>query len=580
MSNEGLKSEVRRLESQLRDVESYNRELNQELAVIINGVSRAYNTLENYNTHMQNTLQNSNNVMRSSHQNVIAAYELQGEIERLYVRFKNIELANKKIRAANNKKYYDFANYRTVRKIVQGIMDNIEKNMVSDQTIFKAVEIQHLQIPDYWLTCALISIMAWKNDDKELAERAMSRAILIDKKHSAIFYMLFNLRVNRNEAALKWFVVYQECEQTGSDQRTFLMLFSLISKTIQETVDENLSAQISGYINSMIISGSQAEGYDEEDIISQICYKYARMKSSEELEYTLLRKYCASFSEFSENMMRAKNNINILEYILKIINVPEEQKNAFLKDYIDELISIPNQAEESVHEEIAYNELIIKLEGDIETAKSRFAAEQERAKTQINIISEIIGWIFERDNQEINGQMRLNMFTLIKDLQEKSIEKYTEDYRGRKKTAAPVKINDYSATVDFTREHDEIRKIDIYYTGIKNNLLSSIKNWKAFIGFIIAAVVLIGGIIGGVYASAAAITVVGIIAALICAGAGFFTILGNKSKRKQYEMTCSDNIRIATDTLQKIFNEFREYQTQFDEYDAYHDKIINELNKI
>ena len=53
--------------------------------------------------------------MRSSHQRVIDAIEVQGEIEKMYVRFKQVELANKKIRAANNKKYYDFANYRTVR---------------------------------------------------------------------------------------------------------------------------------------------------------------------------------------------------------------------------------------------------------------------------------------------------------------------------------------------------------------------------------------------------------------------------------------------------------------------------------
>lgn len=104
---------------------------------------------------IRNALDNCNGSMHSSHQRVVDAIALQGEIERLYVRFKNVELANKKIRAANNKKYYDFANYRTVRKIVQGIMDNLDVQMVSDQAITKSVEVQHLQSPDYWLTCVL-----------------------------------------------------------------------------------------------------------------------------------------------------------------------------------------------------------------------------------------------------------------------------------------------------------------------------------------------------------------------------------------------------------------------------------------
>ena len=62
----------------------------------------------------------------------------------------------------------------------------------------------------------------------------------------------------------------------------------------------------------------------------------------------------------SANMMQAKNNINILEFILRTVNVPIEQKNTFLKGYIDELIATPNQSEKDVYDEIAYNELVIR----------------------------------------------------------------------------------------------------------------------------------------------------------------------------------------------------------------------------
>jgi len=257
------------------------------------------------------------------------------------------------------KEYYDFSNYRTVRKIVQGIMDNLDVNMVSDKTITKTVEVQHLQIPDYWLTCVLISVMAWKNDDKELADRAMARAVSLDKKSCTIFYMLFNIRLERYEAALKWFSTYQECEQKGSDQQTFLMLFSLISKTIAESVDEDTRTKISAYINDIILSSAQAEGYSEEDVVSKISYNYSRFQPFEQMEYVLLKKHCGSFNDLNTNLMRAKNNINILEFILRTVNVPVEERNEFLKGYIDDLIAKPNQVEESVYEDIAYNELII-----------------------------------------------------------------------------------------------------------------------------------------------------------------------------------------------------------------------------
>ena len=118
-------------------------------------------------------------------------------------------------------------------------MDNMDLQMVSDDIIYKSIEKQHLQIPDYWLTCVLISVMAWKNDDRELADHAMARALELEKKDAAIFYMLFNIRIGREEAALKWFDVYQECELKGSDEKTFLLLFSLLNKTIDEQVEDH-----------------------------------------------------------------------------------------------------------------------------------------------------------------------------------------------------------------------------------------------------------------------------------------------------------------------------------------------------
>ena len=170
--------------------------------------------------------------------------------------------------------------------------------------------------------------------------------------------MLFNLRMGRDEAALKWFYTYQECELKGSDQRTFLMLFSLVSKTLSETVDENTKNEVFSFIKKVIDANMKASDYNEDEIIVWIKHYFNRMQPSEQLQYSMLRKCCSEFEQLTSTMMQAKNNINILEFILKTSNVPEEQKNTFLKGYIDELIASPNQAEKEVYDEITYNELV------------------------------------------------------------------------------------------------------------------------------------------------------------------------------------------------------------------------------
>lgn len=571
MSNYALQSQLNDLQSQLRQAERVNAELRSELSTIERGVSRAHKDLEDYNGKIRGTLENCNGTMRSSHQRVIDAIEVQGEIEKMYVRFKQVELANKKIRAANNKKYYDFANYRTVRKIVQGIMDNLDVNMVSDKTITKSVEVQHLQTPDYWLTCVLISVMAWKNDDKELADRAIARAIKLDKKDSAIFYMLFNLRMGRDDVALKWFYTYQECDLKGSDQRTFLMLFSLVSRTLADNVDDSTKNEIFAFIKKVIDANMKVSGYSEADIVAQIRRYINRMRPSDQLEYSYLRKYCTEFDGMSAIMMQAKNNINILEFILSTVNVPVEQKNTFLKGYIDELIATPNQAEKDVYDEIAYNELVIQYEGEVETAKEVFTVEQTKKTNDLNLIAEMIDWIYERDFQDVNGQIRLNMFTLTKAMQEQAVDEHVEDYRSRRKVNYSVTIGEYSTEVNFKREDEEYSKVSSYFTGVRNQAIAGIKNWKAFIGFGVGAAAAVGAFFAGFWLFAVA---------LIGVGYGAGVLISNKSQINQLERKCAESIKSTSDILQQLFAEFNKYQTELDEYDGYYERIKNEFNKV
>lgn len=153
---------------------------------VVNSVNQAERELSSYNEHVRDSLDHATGVINHSINTSLSAYELQGQIDQLYTRYKHVELANKKIRTLNNKKFYDFNTYRTVRKIVQGMMDNLD------------------------------------------------------------------LHMGREEAAVKWFLEYQRCDLKGSDENTFLMLFSLISKTLSDTVDEETCRLISAYIHRLI----------------------------------------------------------------------------------------------------------------------------------------------------------------------------------------------------------------------------------------------------------------------------------------------------------------------------------------
>lgn len=561
------------LEAELSRQRRINAELRHELSEIEFGVSNGYQTLENCNQYIQNTLNSSREKLEDSRRKGLAAIELQGEIDKLYVRFKQMELANKRIRECNNKKYYEFANYRAVRKLVQGLMDNLNVNMVSDAVIYKSIEAQHLKTPDYWLTCALIAIMAWQNDDRALAERAVSLAVSLDKKSSAIFFMLFNLRVGRGEAAVKWFFVYQECPLKGADQRTFLLLFALMSRCLNESenVSEDTRAEISSFIQKVIQSSISATGYTEADMVAQARAYYDRMDSREAPSYPLLQKYAGRWGELSGALCKAKGNIAILEFLKRTLHVELDEHNAFVQSFMDELVAQANASEKEVYDQIRYNEMIIRCQGDVEQAKAKYQEEQLHEETALNLIAEMIDWIFTADREEVNGQSQKNMFVLTRHLQEKAIQDHTEAYRSTDKVHQPITIGEYSAQADLSAQEQEEQKVSSFFTQRRDEALAAIKDVRAYIAFGLGAVCAVASpFVNWMLLAIAA----------VCCGYGAIVLFSNRSKRKQIGMNCENQIQSTVDILRHLIQEHKEYLEELAGYDAYIEQIDLELSQI
>lgn len=571
MGNYELRAEVSRLESQLRDIERENNALRSEIGSTVNSVNQAERNLADYNQHIRDSLENANGTINNSINRALDAYELQGQIDKLYVRYKNVELANKKIRALNNKKYYDFNNFRTVRKIVQGMMDNLDLNMVSDAIIYKSIERQHLKTPDFWLTAALLSVMAWKNDDKPLADRATAEAVKLDMKNSCMFYMIFNLRMGRDEAAVKWFLEYQKCELKGSDENTFLMLFSLISKTLSDTVDEATARLISDYIHRLIVECAEKEGYSEDDVVGLICSRMTALLKPESYDLPTLAKYCKDYGNMNTMANYANNNYNILEFIMMIKNVPVAERNTYLKEYLNELLAKPNNVEIETYNEIEYNELVIRLSGDVELAKERFDAEMLRRESDLNIISSIISWIYDFGNDDVNGQMRLNMFTLVKTLQEKAANSYFKRYRAMYKDVHPVQILDYSTDVNFAQEASENSKVETFYQEQQSSELATVKNLGAYISF--GAAVACG--VASPFLSLFLLIGTGIGAVV---GAGI--LISNNFKKKNIVLRIQKQKANVLEILHKMFVEYEQFKGIYKERDAISERILEEFAKL
>ena len=565
-------SSVSEMQWKVNEARRENYELRNELNAIASGISNAYNRWDRLCNNISNTLHNGTKRVEASQNYMNAAYDMQGEIDNLYVLFKNIEMANKKIRECNNKKIYDFANYSAVRKIVSAMLDNLEVSLVSDETITRVVEIKHLQLPDYWLTCALLSIMAWRNNDKALAQQALERACKLDKKETAVFFLAFNLRMGRESAALKWFEYYQTCELTGEDDRTFVLLFSIVNQAINENCSDEVVSKINAFLNRVIEEDLMRSGYSESDMIAKILRHLYRFVPNDTIGYTVLMKYCKERDYLTSQMMLAKANVNILDFILKTMHITDADRKDYLNSFIEDVIKKPNSIELEVEDEICYNELIIRHQGNIEAAKEEFEQIKGHRENDFDIVTEMIDWVYaSNQEEEVNPVVRANMFAATKELTQKSIQSRTQAYRSRFKTTFDIQINDYETTANLTDFTGESGKLRSFVETKKANLLKGVKIWPSIIGFVLAAL----GVAGAIALSP-------VLLVLTVGGAAFgaFYILSCNTKRKHIVRDCENEYQLNEGILNGIISDFGAYCQEYNEYDSYVEKIEEELDRI
>lgn len=560
------------MRSLVSEQQAIRQRLLQELYELENGVREAENKWQQITNSVTSTLINGNSRIMNSHEMTLKSYELQCDIERLYKLYKHVESANKKIRELQNKIYYEFANYNAVRKIVESMLNNIEVTFVSDRVLTKAIEVKHLQLPDYWLTCALLSIMAWRNDDKQMAEKALERAFMLDKKNSSIFFFAFHLRIGKDNVALKWFKSYISCDLTGEDNVNVLFMFSLLTKNVDGEYDDAVYSEVNDFVNKTIQSRLSSESYSENDMAKRISKYLKMMMIREPLKYPVFNKYCKETALYADILSAAKNNENILEFVRKTVNLTTEEKNNRLNKFIDDIIRRSNSSEIDVRNEIHHNELIIKHKGEKEIADQEYEAWLEHNRTELDIISEMVEWVYNPGDTDINASEKQRLFILTSGLSKKAVDINVAEYRNSLRHDADIAIDEYATHAELTNEAQEHQKIDVYFEQKAADLIAQEKIWPSFVWFGAGVLGAVGAIALSMYALFV-VTVAGIIG-------GVAHILLTNKRKKNIASDCQRQAMSTKEIFSRLSADYKSYLEEFQSYDKYYNDICEEFSKL
>lgn len=573
MANEGLKSQVSNLRSELNEIEAENNRLRSEIGAAVGAMNQANKTLNDTSNEIQSQLGAADGTLNHAHQQVVSAYELQRDMDVLYGRLKQMELANKRIRECNNKCYYDFAVYRTVRKIVQGIMDNIDFSYVSDDVLAKAIEHKQLEDPDYWLTSVLMALVAWKADQRERAYRALNCALDLDERKTASFLMVFFLRIGREQTALNWFAKLSQGQVTGAEKPMMLLFFSMLSKTVEDNLSDKSRDTVTRYVNDMIDEEitSSAEGVENAE--KGIRAAFESMCNNRTFDYGAIRQFVPAHDGLVEALALARNNANVIDFFNATMNVEDAQRNEFLKSYIDQIVAAPCESEAEVYDEIERNEYIIKFQGDTDAAAQAWQEHKEHDESEFDIIAEMMDWIYSPTGRaESNPQMRRNMLVATKRLQQEAGDQYIENYRSKFSANQHVKIDDFEADANLNAPEQTGAKAVAFYEGKASEEKAQIKDTLSIVLMVAGAV----GATGlGVFVAPAA-AVIGMLAAI---GGGAWMLL-NRASRKRIDLKYRQIIRSTQERLNSLQHDWQQLEGDFHEQDLLSQKLSDRLAEL
>ncbi|WP_339295341.1 hypothetical protein MKY82_01770 [Paenibacillus sp. FSL W7-1279] len=305
---------------------------------------------------------------------------LLAEEFREYVRqdglIKNVQLAETRLVKVRQELENKFGHYEDVRRRAIGILQAVDTSLVRKDTIENASEEQLLAAPRYWLAPCLIALSAWLSDNKELAEKAVVEALRRDDEKTSLFFALVTRRGGRYQSSRSWLERYFGQQDPNELKREIVILIDGFSNGI---FGPEARAKCGLLIKSWLDELSQKAGFVE---AQRDQWKKALLSRTEKLsasKFPHLRKYSPTWPQLQCALEGAQLHDIIFQYFNFILTqeiVPSKNLAFAVDQLLDILVREFDEEELPLRREERLNELIIKEDGDKNTAQNLFANEK------------------------------------------------------------------------------------------------------------------------------------------------------------------------------------------------------------
>ena len=371
--------------------------------------------------------------------------QLLRDVSERYFAYKNLSTATRNLTKLNDEYYTKFKFYHELRRIALGCVMAVDANLISHETARKQVEKSYLANTDYWLAYAIAAVMLWWSDEREAAQRAMSRAMMMDERKTSLLMLFCNLKFGRKDTAMRWYSYYLGCIHANDVGEEFQYLMEAqMSGSFGN--DRELQARVASKIKDMFDEIALYSINFKNEVADAACRFMQTKAHVSDFDFFYLPEYCEQHGEMKALISDAEKNVLVAreyEDLAQEYDDGEKDVNEHLEDTIYNVIESMDDEEEKVHRRIRYNELIVAAKGDIHKAEIAYA-ERYPQTGPIGFAGLLKRWAFTEDDAAILPQTRRFALAKLEPDIRAGVAKFADGYRTREREHYTISVDGWS----------------------------------------------------------------------------------------------------------------------------------------
>lgn len=470
---------------------------NAQLEAELNAASRNVQILTNNVGVLENnvhaTMSRLSNRVEATAEDVSFYFDALRDLTEQYFTFKNLSTASKNLTMYTDEYYTKFRFYHKLRRITLGYVIGLDNAIISDESLRLEVEKAYLQNTEYWLAYAIMAVMLWAKNEREAANRAMNKALSLDYYRSCVFFLLINLRFERNQPAREWYLNYLEkVDMTRlGDEFQYLLQAYLNGLFGNDAEFEDLVSD--NFKRLMEQAEATSVNFSDKFVNGATAYASTYLHRTEE-SFPTLREVSSDYPKLIDLLSNAEKHSCLAQKYVELAEAPEdlaEEQAQRVENVLYGLINSYDDDEWRVVKEQKRNEAIMEAKGDLKAANERFNLLYAHMDEKKPLSDLMVTWAFSEDPTQTNNTVKRFTISMMKDRIYRGFEKFAELYRKDEPEHCNLDIDGCKLSANEYEGEEQARKLEAFYSQNRMKHLFADKQVKIYSVVCLAALLIL-----------------------------------------------------------------------------------------